>query len=334
METPRYMMTQAPTAAQIETVAGSSGLSIPARNAANHATGWLMDGLLYVSQTDTARSGTGRLIEYRVPNNEEILFWIHVATVGSGVHTITLTAGTGVPTVITLSDSAPQSYWGAAPWNVVDAGWQEVSFALVDCTIDAISIWAVPRQSMTEVGGDDCIEIGDPVNLQGGLSEGQVVMTDGAADYNISGIAETLEEAYDLSRPTAIQSCAMSTTQSMAGAGIGAWGQVNVIGPFWQHRAQQWRDPAVVTTQQYRCYARIYSALGGNCGWRFRATAGPSIAAYGPAAVPAGAGAAAWTVVDGLQINSLADDTIYFEGEAVGGETLYVTDLTVKRYTP
>jgi len=328
MRVPRFMLTQNDEDAWINAIAGSSGLAYPAADAANHTVGWLMDGLLYTSQTNIARSGTGRLMEYRYPNCEYILFWIHVATIGSGAHSIAMRAGTGAITTVVIPERAPFSFWAVAPWAGGDSGWLEVYWACTDCTIDAISIWSMARDSLTETGGDECIERDDPTYLQAGLNEGNVIMSDGAATRHISGTTATLEEGYDESRPTAIQMSGMSASLTQAGAGIGVWAACGNIGPFWAHQAQTWR--AADTSQQYRCYVRCGNTGAGQSSWRFRATGVPSTVTY-PAAV---LGATAWTVVDGLLIDSTATDTIYFETASAAGETITVTDLTVKRYTP
>jgi len=286
-----------------------------------------MDGLLFCAETDTPRQGTGRLMEYAQTNFDQILFWFHVPALGAAGNSITVRCGTGAITTQTIpAVGTPRSIWITAPWG--GAGWQEIYWTIAQATIDGVAIWALPRSTLVETDGDDVIESGDPTNLQGGLNEGNVIISTGGSTYHVPGVAETLEQGYDNSRPTAWQCSAMSNTQSQVGAGIAVWAQCGTIGPFFSHRAQTWRPTD--TSQAYRCYVYCSSAGGGNSTWRLRGTGVPSTATYGPAVI----GGAGWTNVDGLLIDSTADDVVYFETASDAGTTLTVNDITIKRYTP
>ena len=325
MIVPDYMLDQVEANGQIGELAGASGLAIPARDAANHLGGWLTDGMHYVSQTDTPRTGTGRISISRYPNVENLLFWVHVATAGGGKAAMNIRAGTGVISAIDVSDIAPQSLFAVAPWGAADSGSQEVYWQCLNCYIDAITIMNIPRGSLSETGGDDCIERGDPTYLQGGLDEGRFIMSNGGNDYHVSGIVETVEDAYVNFKSTAIAGSMMSGSATLAGGGAGSWGPVGNIGPFWAHRARTWRFGDA--SQSYRCRVRSYRSAGaGNYYWRFRGSNVPSTVTTGALTDAAGT----WRELTSLLIDCTADDKIVFEAAADVGTTITVTDLTVE----
>jgi hypothetical protein len=262
---------------------------------------------------------------YRHPNARYLHFWLRHGQTNQSTATITITAGSGTPTVVDIAE--PLSRTGEleiiAPWGASDSGYCAVKIDGADVGFGDVIGWELARTTLDIADGDLAIEPFDTTIPLGGLREGRRIVESDRA--GISGVIARSEDAWDYGIRQA----------------IGWWDyearevdSTSWTCPFdddmtFRHRARL--KDGTSSTRDYRVYAFTWCDAGTTFRWRMTAqnpVAADDTVTSGSLTHTAGD----WTgsPVTGLAIDALGDAELLFEMRRTGGSgSCYVLALSV-----
>ena len=307
-------MTIAPTlptpvpddAAKIRMQGSATRLALPIMYEANHLLGFCLGGMRFAHWCDDSDdSGTYRYQVDRHPNCDYLLVTARVSDFSQSSGTITVTAGTGAAQARTVYDiDETHEIVIVAPWGASDSGIEEVTVAVSDLGIEAISCWDL--QKLDFQSGDDYIAERDATYSAIGMHAGKAVAQ--SATAGVDGMIDQVNNAEDYCRRN------LTGWSSITAVTVQDTSYANPWGAFvWRHNANAKRASGT-TNASRNYYVSVYCKTDSG-DYRLRASCVKSGATVTEASSPLSNTSYAWQHLE-LPV-WVADCTIELEAQGV-----------------